>query len=911
MEEKKRRLDFIDMMKGVLIVLMVIGHTNSPYTPFIYLFHMGAFFIISGFLYNDSKYTIKSYIKKQIKGLLLPYFVVNILFLIFARIINKFLKMNVFFNIPTIKSFLLYSQRVDIGDATWFLLVLFYSSILSAILLKCKKKINLKYTILVLFFISVIINQNRILLPYMLDLSFYGTLYFLIGFIIKEYNIISRIDNNVYIFFISIGIMYYFFKISYIPISWAGRDFRMPFDIFICLSGTYLVYLFSKIMINLNLGIEQIKLLGRKSLSIMIFHFLGFRLCFCLLYNMGYVNLNQISTLILESKYPFWPLVIVFGLLISLVIDNMISLSNRAYLIILGRKIISESKFKRNIKIQMRYYSNNSILLLVIVLFIFNLWVLTKFNFFMFNDYSILKIIKYSSLKEILFNQSSSTGLIFLKFIYELFKLNYEYHHLILLFIHIMTSIGVYKLSKNLFESKKIAFYSGIIFGMWPISTMTFLSDSFILDLLVGFFSILILNIFIVLENKSKKMKFLYSGLIIILYYLGLKSKETIIILPLILLIYEILKSIKYKKNKVSFLTIILNIITVLCLKMILSLKAANIIFDIKNSHHHTFKIINLIKNFCKYIILYFDINNSSFTYTKVSFISLFFILIIILFLLYYIFIKKENYRYQIIWIIGNIVVVLVPILFNSEQYKLYLYLPSIFLSIIFAIFFENIIKIVKLKMKYDIFIVLVFLIIVNFFYGGRGFRDHWKHLSIRNYNSYKALEKLNISENSISNFYIDNVISEDNVFSHSSDSILKMLYGKNINVEINSKQNYDLTKEYMYLSYNNLNGDIKVKKYILPKIDSVSPNEIKKGVKFNLYNNKSVIIVEGSNILKNSKLVINNTELSDTVVAGKIMTAFLPNNFYDKTQILQLRIKNKYTNNVVYSEKKEIIVKD
>ena len=435
---------------------------------------MGAFFIISGFLYNDSKYTIKDYIKKQIKGLLVPYFVVNILFIILSKVINKFLKMSMFLNIPTIKNFILYSQRVDIGDATWFLLVLFYSSVLSAILLRYRKKINLKYSILTLFFISVAINQNRILLPYMLDLSFYGTLYFLIGFIIKEYNIISKIDNNVYIFLVSIGIMYYFFKINYIPISWAGRDFRMPFDIFICLSGTYLVYIISKIIIDLNVGIKQIKILGRKSLSIMVFHFLGFRICFYLLYNMGYVSQNQVSTLMLESKYPFWLLVVIFGLLTSLVIDNVLSLNNKIYLIILGRKLTSENKFKRNIKIQMRYFNNNPSLLLFLIIFIFNLWALTKFNFFMFNDYLVLKIVKYSSLGEILTKQSLSIGLIFMKFIYELFKLNYKYHHLVLLSIHIMTSIGVYKLSKNLFQNKKMGFYSGIIFGMWPMSTMAF-----------------------------------------------------------------------------------------------------------------------------------------------------------------------------------------------------------------------------------------------------------------------------------------------------------------------------------------------------------------------------------------------------------------------------------------------------
>ena len=412
------------------------------------------------------------------------------------------------------------------------------------------------------------------------------------------------------------------------------------------------------------------------------------------------------------------------------------------------------------------------------------------------------------------------------------------------------------------------------------------------------------------MNDETKERKFLYSVLIIILYCLGIRSKNIIIILPLILLMYEILKSIKYKKIKISFLTIVLNIITALYLKITLSLKVTDTVFDIKNSHYQSFKIINLVKNFCKYVVLYFDINNSSFTYMKFSYISLFFILVIALFLIYCIFIKKENYKYQIIWIVGSIVVVFIPILFSSNQHRLYLYFPSVFLSIIFALFFKNIFKIVRLKEKYGILIVSLFLIIINFFNGGQGFRNYWKYLSVKNYNSYSALKKLNISENSVSNFYVDNVISEDNIFNYSSDSVLKILYGQNINVGINSKQNYNSKQEYVHFDYNNLNGDIKLKKEILPKIESVSPNEIKKGVKFNLYNDKSVIIVEGSNILKNSKLIVNDTELADTVVSGKIMTAFLPNNFYDKTQVLKLRIKNNYINHIVYSEKKEIIVK-
>lgn len=45
----------ISIIKGLGIILMVIGHTNSPFRDFIYLFHMPLFYMISGFLFNPNK----------------------------------------------------------------------------------------------------------------------------------------------------------------------------------------------------------------------------------------------------------------------------------------------------------------------------------------------------------------------------------------------------------------------------------------------------------------------------------------------------------------------------------------------------------------------------------------------------------------------------------------------------------------------------------------------------------------------------------------------------------------------------------------------------------------------------------------------------------------------------------------
>ena len=52
------RIDWIDLTKGIAIFLMVCGHTSIPLSisNWIWSFHMPLFFIISGILFNATKY---------------------------------------------------------------------------------------------------------------------------------------------------------------------------------------------------------------------------------------------------------------------------------------------------------------------------------------------------------------------------------------------------------------------------------------------------------------------------------------------------------------------------------------------------------------------------------------------------------------------------------------------------------------------------------------------------------------------------------------------------------------------------------------------------------------------------------------------------------------------------------------
>lgn len=85
----KSRIAFIDIVRGILIILVVVGHTNLPYTQYIFWFHMPAFFILSGSLYKPRQLPeLFAYAKKTLSSLMIPYFTSFVLITAVALIIR-------------------------------------------------------------------------------------------------------------------------------------------------------------------------------------------------------------------------------------------------------------------------------------------------------------------------------------------------------------------------------------------------------------------------------------------------------------------------------------------------------------------------------------------------------------------------------------------------------------------------------------------------------------------------------------------------------------------------------------------------------------------------------------------------------------------------------------------------------
>ena len=73
------RKEYIDSLRGIAILLVVIGHFFNKDFPVkvFYIFHVPLFFVISGFLMSGG-IPVKSFLKKRFEGIILPYFLLGI-----------------------------------------------------------------------------------------------------------------------------------------------------------------------------------------------------------------------------------------------------------------------------------------------------------------------------------------------------------------------------------------------------------------------------------------------------------------------------------------------------------------------------------------------------------------------------------------------------------------------------------------------------------------------------------------------------------------------------------------------------------------------------------------------------------------------------------------------------------------
>ena len=70
------RIQWLDVAKGIVIILMILGHTGLPryVSNVIFAFHMPFFFVASGLTTMFEKYSFECFCWKKFKTLGIPFF---------------------------------------------------------------------------------------------------------------------------------------------------------------------------------------------------------------------------------------------------------------------------------------------------------------------------------------------------------------------------------------------------------------------------------------------------------------------------------------------------------------------------------------------------------------------------------------------------------------------------------------------------------------------------------------------------------------------------------------------------------------------------------------------------------------------------------------------------------------------
>ncbi len=138
----KQRFIFLDVAKAWLIILVIMGHMlivlNPDYNKLlcrivqelIYAFHMSAFFVIHGIVFNDKKWRVssfKKFISKQTYTLIVPYMFFEVIGIIWKLVFQKQSIIAGVLNMVTV--------RCNVG-ADWFLPAMFLGDLIFFVYLK-------------------------------------------------------------------------------------------------------------------------------------------------------------------------------------------------------------------------------------------------------------------------------------------------------------------------------------------------------------------------------------------------------------------------------------------------------------------------------------------------------------------------------------------------------------------------------------------------------------------------------------------------------------------------------------------------------------------------------------------------------------------------------------------------------
>lgn len=313
----------IDIIKGLGICLVVLGHCGCPITHFIYLFHVPIFFIASGYVlscaYSDNLSGLLTLTRKRLKGLWLPCFFFNTAFLLLTSL---FVNLNIQTGGGSISAIAkgVALNAVFLGNggpmagACWFLSTLFEITVGYAIVgyvlkrscVKRREYINLLIG-LILFVVSFYLIKHN--LRSNVAEHFMGAYVMLcLGAVLRSrHSRLASFNTKRWsvIFIVTLVILLALNRYGSIEV---GKGiYTSPWFYIVCaLSGWFFMYSISFFMTKVSWLSKTFCYLGKNTVCIIGLHFLAFKIVSLVQISVYGLPQEKLSTFPYLIAEPFW-----------------------------------------------------------------------------------------------------------------------------------------------------------------------------------------------------------------------------------------------------------------------------------------------------------------------------------------------------------------------------------------------------------------------------------------------------------------------------------------------------------------------------------------------------------------------------------------------------------------------------
>ena len=260
----QERIIWIDSLRSIGILAVILGHITSPLGYFIYSWHMPLFFFLGGFFLKYELSTTE-FIRKDFKRLIIPYLIFAIAALIIEAIKRTLLKREGLDYLNELRGIFMwmdYSSLINTyGFVLWFLPALFFGRLIIYLLNKQIKSILIQTIIISLLFYTSF-HVNLIL---GIDNALNASLFIFFGSIFYRF---YQNDVRLYILPVVFFGLIYFFGIPALDIASKYYE-HMIFNILYSVSIIFILISITKMI---NYKSKLLALWGTNTMLLFIVH---------------------------------------------------------------------------------------------------------------------------------------------------------------------------------------------------------------------------------------------------------------------------------------------------------------------------------------------------------------------------------------------------------------------------------------------------------------------------------------------------------------------------------------------------------------------------------------------------------------------------------------------------------------